>query len=81
MSSASAGWGVSLRESCKYLIGTPTQYSACAIIVNYWIPSTKVSNGVWVAIFIVVTGAMQFMPVRVFGEYEVRQAPLFLPDG
>ncbi|KAK4689407.1 hypothetical protein P7C73_g696, partial [Tremellales sp. Uapishka_1] len=59
-----------LRGQLKYLIGTPTQYSACAVILNYWIPSTRVNNGVWVAIFILITAAIQFMPVRYFGEFE-----------
>ncbi|WRT63130.1 uncharacterized protein IL334_000033 [Kwoniella shivajii] len=54
----------------KYLIGTATQYSACAVIINYWIPTSKVNNGVWIAIFIVLTGVLQFMPVRYFGEFE-----------
>jgi hypothetical protein len=55
----------------QYLIGTATQYSACAVLINYWIPATKVNNGVWITIFIIITSCVQFMPVQFFGEFEV----------
>jgi amino acid transporter len=55
----------------QYLFATPTQYTACAVVLNYWVPTSKVNNGVWIAIFIVGTGCLQLMPVRYFGEFEV----------
>lgn len=55
----------------QYLFATPTQYTACAVVLNYWVPTSKVNNGIWIAIFIVGTGLLQLMPVRYFGEFEV----------
>ncbi|WVQ77930.1 hypothetical protein IAT38_000010 [Cryptococcus sp. DSM 104549] len=68
--STSFGYMTGICYWLKYLIGTPTQFSACAAILNYWIPTTKLNNGVWVAIFILITATIQFMPVRFFGEFE-----------
>lgn len=59
----------------QYLFATPTQYTACAVVLNYWVPTSKVNNGVWIAIFIVGTGCLQLMPVRYFGEFEVSCSP------
>lgn len=67
-----AGFGgmTGLAYALKYLIGTPTQFSAAAVVINYWVPASKVNNGVWIAIFIAVTAAIQFAGVRYFGEFE-----------
>jgi amino acid transporter len=66
----SFGGTVGFTYYLKYLFATATQFSACAVIISYWIPATKVNSGVWIAIFIVFTASMQFAPVKYFGEFE-----------
>ena len=64
------GGAVGFTYYLKYLIATATQFSACAVIVQYWVPASKVNSGVWIAIFMVFTATMQFAPVKYFGEFE-----------
>lgn len=40
------------------------------MVVNYWVPSTKINNGVFIAIFIVIIALVQAPGVRWFGEFE-----------
>jgi L-asparagine transporter-like permease len=38
----------------KYIITTPNQLTAAALVIQYWLPRDKVNPGVWIAIFLVV---------------------------
>ena len=37
----------------KYIITTPNQLTAAALVIQYWVPATKVNPGVFIAIFLV----------------------------
>jgi amino acid transporter len=54
----------------KYIFTTPNQLTASALILTYWIPTTQVNSGVWIAIFLVVIIAVNYFGIRFFGELE-----------
>lgn len=54
----------------NWLIILPAELSACAILVNYWIDSTRVNNGVWITIALVVVVVINLFGSRGFGETE-----------
>ncbi|KJZ72055.1 Dicarboxylic amino acid permease [Hirsutella minnesotensis 3608] len=55
----------------KYLIVTPNQISAGALVVQFWVPRTTVNPGVFVAVLIVgIFMINYFGGVKFFGEFE-----------
>lgn len=55
---------------CKYVITTPNQLTASALIIQEWKPATEVNPGVWIAIFMVTIIAINYFGIRFFGELE-----------
>ncbi|KAL9087300.1 MAG: hypothetical protein Q9159_003720 [Coniocarpon cinnabarinum] len=55
----------------KYIITTPNQLVASALVIQYWCPPERVNPGAWVAIFIVTIVVINSVgTVGVFGEVE-----------
>lgn len=54
----------------KYIIVTPNQLTAAALVIQYWCPPQRVNPGVWITIFLVVIIAINYFGVRAFGEFE-----------
>jgi amino acid transporter len=54
----------------KYIIVTPNQLTAAALVIQYWVPREKVNPGVFIAIFLVLIIALNYIGVRWFGEFE-----------
>ncbi|KAH7231457.1 dicarboxylic amino acid permease [Fusarium solani] len=54
----------------KYLIVTPNQLTAAALVLQYWLPATQVNPGVFIAIFLVVIVTINYFGVKYFGEIE-----------
>jgi amino acid transporter len=54
----------------KYIIVTPNQLTAAALVIQYWLPPEKVNPGVFIAIFLVVIICINYFGVRFFGEFE-----------
>lgn len=57
---------------CKYIITTPNQLTASALIIQEW-PATsanKVNPGVWVAVFLVTITCINYFGIKFFGELE-----------
>ena len=55
----------------KYIITTPNQLVATALVIQYWCPPDRVNPGVWVAVFLVVIILINSIgTVGVFGEVE-----------
>ncbi|KAF7718973.1 Dicarboxylic amino acid permease [Penicillium ucsense] len=54
----------------KYIIVTPNQLTAGALVISYWLPQEKVNAGVWIAIFLVAIVCINYFGVRFFGEFE-----------
>lgn len=55
---------------CKYIITTPNQLTASALILQYWVDKKTVNPGVWIAIFLVVIICVNYFGIRFFGELE-----------
>lgn len=54
----------------KYIIITPNQLTAASLVIQYWVPRTKVNPGVFITIFLVVIIAINYFGVKFFGEFE-----------
>lgn len=48
----------------------PTQLTACALVLQYWVPRERVNPGVFIAVFLVVIVLINMFGVRFFGELE-----------
>ncbi|KAF2166032.1 hypothetical protein M409DRAFT_66925 [Zasmidium cellare ATCC 36951] len=55
-------------------ITAPAELSAAATVINFW--NTSINQAVWFSVFIVVIVALNFSPVRAYGESEVFFAAL-----
>jgi amino acid transporter len=55
---------------CKYIITTPNQLTATALIIQEWKTREQVNPGVWIAIFLVAVLAINYFGIRFFGELE-----------
>ncbi|KAK6343563.1 hypothetical protein TWF730_011153 [Orbilia blumenaviensis] len=54
----------------KYIITTPNQLTAAALVIQFWLPAEKVNPGVFIAIFLVVIVAINYFGIKFFGEFE-----------
>ncbi|KAF3904747.1 hypothetical protein ABW20_dc0101757 [Dactylellina cionopaga] len=54
----------------KYIITTPNQLTAAALVIQFWLPATKVNPGVFIAIFLVVIISINYFGIKFFGEFE-----------
>lgn len=54
----------------KYLIVTPNQLTAAALVLQYWVPSTKINPGVFITIALLIIVSINYFGVRMFGEFE-----------
>ncbi|KAL2832833.1 amino acid permease/ SLC12A domain-containing protein [Aspergillus cavernicola] len=54
----------------KYIIVTPNQLTAGALVIQYWLPADKVNPGVWITIFLILIVFINYFGVGFFGEFE-----------
>ncbi|KAI9753072.1 MAG: oligosaccharyl transferase glycoprotein complex, beta subunit [Chaenotheca gracillima] len=54
----------------KYIITTPNQLTAAALVLQYWVPRDRVNPGAFIAVFLVVIVLINYFGVRFFGELE-----------
>ncbi|KAH6890688.1 amino acid permease [Thelonectria olida] len=54
----------------KYIIVTPNQLTAAALVIQFWVDREKVNPGVFIAIFLVTIVCINYFGVRFFGEFE-----------
>lgn len=64
------GFAVGYTYWFKYIIVTPNQLTAAALVIQYWVPREKVNPGVFIAIFLVTIIAINYLGIRIFGELE-----------
>ncbi|KAL1957061.1 hypothetical protein VTO42DRAFT_6438 [Malbranchea cinnamomea] len=64
------GFALGYSYYCKYIIITPNQLTAAALVLQYWVPRERVNPGVWITVFLVVIVAINYFGVRFFGEFE-----------
>lgn len=54
----------------KYIIVTPNQLTAAALVIQYWVKPEKVNPGVFITVFLVVIIFINYFGIRFFGEFE-----------
>jgi yeast amino acid transporter len=54
----------------KYIIVTPNQLTAAALVIQYWVDRDRVNPGVFIAVFFVVIVCINYFGIRFFGEFE-----------
>lgn len=54
----------------RYIITTPNQLTASALVIQYWCPPEQVNPGAFIAVFLVTIIAINYLGVRFFGEFE-----------
>lgn len=64
------GFGVGWTYFFKYIIVTPNQLTAGALVIQYWIPRDQVNPGVWITIIFIVILLINLIGVKFFGEFE-----------
>jgi amino acid transporter len=55
---------------CKYIITTPNQLTATALIIQEWKTSKEVNPGIWIVIFLFLICAINYGGIKFFGELE-----------
>ena len=54
----------------KYIIITPNQLTAAALVIQYWVDRDKINPGVFITVFLVVIVLINWLGIRFFGELE-----------
>ncbi|KAF8313220.1 hypothetical protein DL93DRAFT_2059214 [Clavulina sp. PMI_390] len=54
----------------NWVIALPAELSAAAVLINYWISTSRVNNAAWISICIVVVIGINGMGARAYGEAE-----------
>ena len=49
---------------------TPNQLTAAALVIQYWVDRDTVNPGVFIAVFLVVIIAINYLGIKFFGEFE-----------
>ncbi|KAI5458534.1 amino acid permease/ SLC12A domain-containing protein [Mariannaea sp. PMI_226] len=66
----SLGFALGWTYYMKYIVVTPNQIVAGAMLFEFWIPRSKVSPGVFVVVILIVIFAVNYFGVGIFGELE-----------
>ncbi|KAH6687252.1 amino acid permease [Plectosphaerella plurivora] len=66
----SLGFALGWTYLFKYLIMTPNQLTAGALVLQFWVSRDTVNPGVFIAIFLVAIVIINFWGIRFFGEFE-----------
>ncbi|KAK5732159.1 amino acid transporter [Elasticomyces elasticus] len=64
------GFSVGYTYWFKYLITTPNQLTAAALVIQYWCPPDRVNPGVFIAVFLVAIILFNYLGIKFFGELE-----------
>lgn len=54
----------------KYIIVTPNQLTAAALVIQYWCPPEQVNPGVFITVFLIAIVTINYLGIRFFGEIE-----------
>ncbi|KAH6654795.1 amino acid permease/ SLC12A domain-containing protein [Truncatella angustata] len=66
----SLGFALGYSYWFKYIIVTPNQLTAFALVMQYWLPRDRVNPGVWIAIVLVIIIVINYFGIKFFGEFE-----------
>ncbi|BCR89234.1 dicarboxylic amino acid permease agtA [Aspergillus chevalieri] len=64
------GFAIGYTYWFKYIIVTPNQLTAAAMVISFWVDTERINPGVWITIFLVVIVLINYVGVRFFGEFE-----------
>ncbi|EGC47137.1 dicarboxylic amino acid permease [Histoplasma capsulatum var. duboisii H88] len=64
------GFALGYSYYCKYVVVTPNQLTAAALVLSYWVDRDRVNPGVWIAVFLVTIVCINYFGIRFFGEFE-----------
>ena len=54
----------------KYIIITPNQLTAAALVIQYWVDRDRINPGVFITVFLVVIVLINWLGIKFFGELE-----------
>ena len=54
----------------QYIIVTPNNLTAASLVLQYWVPRTKVNPGAFITVFLVAIVLINYFGIRFFGEFE-----------
>ncbi|KAE8352765.1 amino acid permease/ SLC12A domain-containing protein [Aspergillus coremiiformis] len=54
----------------KFVVVTPNQLTAAALVVSYWLDAGTVNPGIWITVFMIVIIGVNYWGTRFMGEYE-----------
>ncbi|CAH0057882.1 unnamed protein product [Clonostachys solani] len=54
----------------KYIVVTPNQLTAVALVIQFWVDRNTVNPGVFITIFLVAIICINYFGIRFFGEFE-----------
>ncbi|KAF7178027.1 hypothetical protein CNMCM7691_006667 [Aspergillus felis] len=60
------GWSYWL----KYLVVTPNQLTAAALVISYWLDAKDVNPGIWVTVSLVIISSVNYWAAHFIGPYE-----------
>ncbi|KAF4550034.1 Dicarboxylic amino acid permease-like protein [Elsinoe fawcettii] len=66
----SLGFALGWTYWLKYIIVTPNQLTAGALVMQYWVKRERVNPGVWITVFLVLIVIINFFGIKFFGEFE-----------
>ncbi|KAL7626803.1 amino acid transporter [Parahypoxylon ruwenzoriense] len=66
----SLGFALGWTYWLKYIIVTPNQLTAAALVIQFWVPRDRINPGVWITIFLVAILCINYFGIRFFGEFE-----------
>ncbi|KAF3479667.1 dicarboxylic amino acid permease [Arthroderma uncinatum] len=64
------GFALGYSYYCKYIIITPNQLTAAALVISYWVKRDVVNPGVWITIFLILIVSINYFGIKFFGEFE-----------
>ncbi|WFD03796.1 hypothetical protein MOBT1_002490 [Malassezia obtusa] len=64
------GFAVGWNYYLQWLIVTPLEFTAAAIVIGFWDPEQKVPIGIWIMIFFLVITFINMFGVRGYAEFE-----------
>lgn len=66
----SLAFAVNWAYAIQWILVFASELSAVAVLFNYWVPATQVSNAVWITIAWITVVTLNLFPAKVYGESE-----------
>ena len=53
----------------QYIIVTPNNLTAASLVIQYWVPRTRINLGAFIAVFLLAIVVINYFSFRFFGEF------------